>query len=94
VIVCKVWAADYPWDVRVESASRTAMSHHATAGWQMPIPNNLFVRRGEEALARRCNWETDERRLLAAVRTVTEPFEARAENRLRATLAPSQGRRR
>jgi glycosyltransferase involved in cell wall biosynthesis len=46
-------------------------------------------RQGRDAIVRRYNWEADERRLLAAVRGVTEPLESGSRGRLRVNAAPS-----
>jgi len=54
-----------------------------------PAVREACGRRGREAIERRYNWEADERRLLAAVRAVTEPVDSRGERRLRVTAAPT-----
>jgi glycosyltransferase involved in cell wall biosynthesis len=58
-----------------------------------PAVREACGRRGREAIVRRYNWEADERRLLAAVRAVTETIASPSERRLCVTPAPtSQGR--
>ena len=58
-----------------------------------PAVREACGRRGREAIERRYNWEADERRLLAAVRAVTEPVESRSRRRLGVSTAPTgQGR--
>jgi glycosyltransferase involved in cell wall biosynthesis len=57
-----------------------------------PAVREACGRRGREAIVRRYNWEADERRLLAVVRSVTEPVDSGGEARLRPAPAPtSQG---
>jgi glycosyltransferase involved in cell wall biosynthesis len=53
-----------------------------------PAARAEYGRRGRDAIRRRYNWEADERRLLGAIRTVTDPVDARRERRL-TTPAPS-----
>jgi glycosyltransferase involved in cell wall biosynthesis len=54
-----------------------------------PAIREACGRRGREAIVRRYNWEADERRLLAAVRSVTERLGSGGEARLRPASAPT-----
>jgi glycosyltransferase involved in cell wall biosynthesis len=60
-----------------------------------PALREACGRRGREAIAARYNWEADERRLLGAIRQVTDETRSRRAEPVGATPAPSsQGRTR
>ena len=54
-----------------------------------PAVRDACGRRGRAAIVRRYNWETDERRLLGAIRAVTGPVGSRNGERLKAIPAPT-----
>lgn len=54
-----------------------------------PAVRDACGRRGRVAVVRRYNWETDERRLLGAIRAVTGPVGSRNGERLKAIPAPT-----
>jgi glycosyltransferase involved in cell wall biosynthesis len=58
-----------------------------------PALREACGRRGREAVMRRYNWEADERRLLGAIRAVTDPI-SRRERRLTAAAPSTSGRER
>lgn len=59
-----------------------------------PALRDACGRRGREAVMRRYNWEADERRLLAAIRMVTDPIRTRRQHQLDATAASTPGNER
>jgi glycosyltransferase involved in cell wall biosynthesis len=74
-------------DVRALAEAMVAMGD--------PALRDACGRRGQQAIAARYNWETDERRLLGAIRRVTDPTGSGREEPIGATPAPSgQGRAR
>jgi glycosyltransferase involved in cell wall biosynthesis len=59
-----------------------------------PAVREACGRRGREAIVRRYNWEADERRLLGAIRMVSDPVTARREQPLAAPASSTPGRER
>ena len=54
-----------------------------------PAVREACGRRGRDAIARRYNWDVDERRLLGAIREVMGPVESQRDTRLRVTPVPT-----